>query len=151
MGSIRVSTDPQRCFLSPATLTSTMTGNAKIHALLCLLVLAAQSHCVLAHGELLKESVAAECQSQLPLQPSESACENESGCICKGAIGIHTPVVSLDDGFTEWLAKDLNCGSTGAPNYELDTFLLDASFIGTRPRCLHDSARARAFLQSYQL
>jgi hypothetical protein len=61
-----------------------MTFRALLRPLMCLVIIGAYTHCVMAHGSQLLQrahQVAAE-QSPGPEGPS---CEDESGCICRGA------------------------------------------------------------------
>ncbi len=63
---------------------------------LCLLVIGAHTHCVMAHGAALVNDVEAERLADPPIGESET-CKNESGCLCKGAV-IPKSLSVLNDG-----------------------------------------------------
>jgi hypothetical protein len=62
-----------------------MFGHRSFVVFLSLLVAGIHTHCVMAHGAELLQHVAAQKCSELPIG-SDLPCENESSCICKGAL-----------------------------------------------------------------
>lgn len=64
--------------------------------LLCCVVVAAHTHCVVAHAA---EGLRSHSNEQAPVDPPiESSCENESSCICKGALlAAVVPPLMLDE------------------------------------------------------
>jgi hypothetical protein len=58
---------------------------SSLRLLLCLMIFAAHFHCVMAHGAALVREVAEARCEEVPIGET-GTCENESGCICKGAL-----------------------------------------------------------------
>jgi hypothetical protein len=60
-------------------------------------ILAAHMHCIVLHAWDARAAVLAQLE-EVPPPPSSPTCENESGCICKGAtlaVMVDSPVVDL--------------------------------------------------------
>lgn len=113
---------------------------------LCLLVVAAHTHCVLAHGAELLEAVHTSEIAKSPIGSSQG-CENESACICKGAtLGEQLDATLIQSELTLWLTYVDN---------ETSSCVIDVS-DQLCSRCLEPAppprgAAARAALQSFQI
>jgi hypothetical protein len=74
-----------------------------LRLLLCLIIFAAHSHCVMAHGAALVNQVEAAQCAEPPIGETKT-CENESACICKGAlISDSLPSFLVDGDLTDYL------------------------------------------------
>jgi len=121
-----------------------MTRNQSQLVLICsLLVVAAHTHCVLAHGAELLHEVAVVASDSAPLGPAQS-CENESSCICKG--------VTLAKSTTMPTAENVAQLISTEPLLSRHLDLINEQFVdGHLPRKSLSAADARAFLQSFQI
>ena len=80
-----------------------MHTSSPLRLLLCLIIFAAHSHCVMAHGAALFSKVEAAKCAEPPIGETKT-CEHESACICKGAlISDSFPSFLVDGGLTLYL------------------------------------------------
>jgi len=123
-----------------------MHAHSCVRLLLCLLIVGAHSHCVMSHGAELVSEVEAARRAEPPFGETKT-CENESGCICKGALVPEAVPAFFDhDHLTHWLPSTHwrvdSCGIV-VLNWDLD-------LIPDAPPPLA-GASARIVLQSFQI
>lgn len=123
-----------------------MHTKASIHLLLCLLIVGAHVHCVLAHGAALIGEVEASRCAEPPIG-ERNTCENESSCICKGALVSRSfpPFLKHADR-SDWLSS---------PDQRVDgsslALQVDQRHILPVAAILPSGAFARIVLQSFQI
>jgi hypothetical protein len=109
-------------------------------------ILAAHCHCLVEHAQELRAAMTCPCLSAAPVSPLMPGCENESGCICKGA----TLVVAVDAppaGATSFdLAEHLAAVAWGIGLTDATRTVIKAPL--ERAPCL-SAQKMRALLQTY--
>jgi len=78
--------------------------------LMMLAVLAAHAHCMVVHGSSVQQQLSAPVGEPFP-PGDEPSCENEFGCICKGAVLSFVQVDLPSDDFFCFLAMDATLAS----------------------------------------
>lgn len=112
----------------------------------CLLVLAACSHCIAEHGAELTRNVQQAAQAELPLSDT-TPCDNESGCICKGATLGDSYVLIFAQ--TDDLVSPIVCEAYVSAIFQADVTLHFCPY--SAPTFTRGGVTARALLQSFQV